>query len=166
MCVFSSPSSLPHAPSISAMQCIIYIYICICVYVCVYTYIYVCVCVCVCVSLLTFPVVIACVVAPMLCKYAHMYISHSYVHICMRVCMYVCVRTFVCVVDIILGLNDAFKNDADPRKVNLGVGAFRNDRGEPVVLNIVREVCIYICVCVCLLVLICLCVCVCVCVCE
>ncbi len=40
--------------------------------------------------------------------------------------------------DAILGLNEAFAADSDPRKVNLGVGAYRDDAGKPVVLESVR----------------------------
>jgi aspartate aminotransferase len=39
--------------------------------------------------------------------------------------------------DPILGVNDAFKKDTDPKKVSLGVGAYRDDDGKPVVLNCV-----------------------------
>lgn len=41
--------------------------------------------------------------------------------------------------DAILGLNEAFKSDKSPVKVNLGVGAYRDDDGKPLVLNCVRE---------------------------
>ena len=40
--------------------------------------------------------------------------------------------------DSILGLNIAFKNDSDPSKVNLGVGAYRSEEGKPYVLDSVR----------------------------
>eukprot|EP00924_Labyrinthula_sp_SR-Ha-C_P008419 augustus_masked-scaffold_11-processed-gene-12.70-mRNA-1 protein AED:0.29 eAED:0.29 QI:0/-1/0/1/-1/1/1/0/425 len=40
--------------------------------------------------------------------------------------------------DPILGLNDAFLKDDDSRKVNLGVGAYRDDAGQPYVLPSVR----------------------------
>eukprot|EP01013_Petalomonas_cantuscygni_P010460 TRINITY_DN2355_c0_g1_i1.p1 TRINITY_DN2355_c0_g1~~TRINITY_DN2355_c0_g1_i1.p1 ORF type:complete len:440 (-),score=77.47 TRINITY_DN2355_c0_g1_i1:953-2272(-) len=40
--------------------------------------------------------------------------------------------------DPILGLTIAYKKDTDPRKVNLGVGAYRNDDGKPLVLKSVR----------------------------
>jgi aspartate aminotransferase len=41
--------------------------------------------------------------------------------------------------DPIIGLNELFANDEDPRKTNLGVGAYRDDNGKPVVLPSVRE---------------------------
>lgn len=34
---------------------------------------------------------------------------------------------------------DAFNKDTDPRKVSLGVGAYRGDDGKPFVLNSVRK---------------------------
>jgi len=40
--------------------------------------------------------------------------------------------------DPILGLSQAFQADPHPSKVNLGVGAYRDDNGKPVVLNCVR----------------------------
>ncbi|KAK8813155.1 hypothetical protein WA158_002747 [Blastocystis sp. Blastoise] len=41
--------------------------------------------------------------------------------------------------DAILGLNEQFKADTDPRKISLGVGAYRDDNGKPVVLPSVLE---------------------------
>lgn len=41
--------------------------------------------------------------------------------------------------DPILGLNEMFQKDTDPRKTNLGVGAYRDDGGKPYVLDSVRE---------------------------
>lgn len=41
--------------------------------------------------------------------------------------------------DPILGLTDAFNKDTDPRKVSLGVGAYRGDDGKPFVLDSVRK---------------------------
>ena len=41
--------------------------------------------------------------------------------------------------DPIIGLADAYHHDEDPHKVILGVGAFRDDHGEPYVLPCVRE---------------------------
>ncbi|GAB5585680.1 aspartate transaminase aat1 [Umbelopsis nana] len=41
--------------------------------------------------------------------------------------------------DAILGVSDAFKKDTDPRKMNLGVGAYRDDNGKPFVLSSVRK---------------------------
>eukprot|EP00732_Lithocolla_globosa_P002334 Lithocolla_globosa_v1_NODE_1505_length_2524_cov_47.443499.p1 type:complete len:412 gc:universal NODE_1505_length_2524_cov_47.443499:2441-1206(-) len=41
--------------------------------------------------------------------------------------------------DAILGLNDAFRHDNDPNKINLGVGAYRTDSGHPNVLDCVRK---------------------------
>lgn len=36
--------------------------------------------------------------------------------------------------DAILGVTEAFKRDTNPKKVNLGVGAYRNDQGKPHIL--------------------------------
>ncbi len=41
--------------------------------------------------------------------------------------------------DPILGLMAAFRADADTRKVDLGVGVYRNDKGETPVLDAVRK---------------------------
>jgi aspartate aminotransferase len=40
--------------------------------------------------------------------------------------------------DPILGLNDAFKKDTDPRKILLGMGAYRDNDGKPYILDCVR----------------------------
>lgn len=42
--------------------------------------------------------------------------------------------------DPILSLTTGFKNDTDPRKVNLGVGAYRDNNGKPYVFPIVKKV--------------------------
>lgn len=42
--------------------------------------------------------------------------------------------------DPILGLNAKFAADTDPKKMNLGVGAYRDDNGQPYVLPSVRTV--------------------------
>ena len=42
--------------------------------------------------------------------------------------------------DPVLGINIAFANDSDARKVNLGVGAYRDDNLKPVVFKVVRKV--------------------------
>lgn len=42
--------------------------------------------------------------------------------------------------DAILGLNAAFREDTHPAKVNLGVGAYRDDNGLPYVLPVVRRI--------------------------
>lgn len=42
--------------------------------------------------------------------------------------------------DPILGITDAFRRDTDPRKMNLGVGAYRTEELKPLVLNVVRKV--------------------------
>jgi hypothetical protein len=42
--------------------------------------------------------------------------------------------------DPILGINVAYANDTDNRKVNLGVGAYRDDNLKPVVFSVVRKV--------------------------
>ena len=41
--------------------------------------------------------------------------------------------------DPILGVTDAFKRDSNPNKINLGVGAYRDDNGKPFVLECVRK---------------------------
>lgn len=41
--------------------------------------------------------------------------------------------------DPILGITEAFKADTSPRKVNLGVGAYRDEDGKPYVLPSVRK---------------------------
>ena len=40
--------------------------------------------------------------------------------------------------DAILGLSILFKADKDPKKVDLGVGAYRTDEGKPYLFNVVR----------------------------
>ena len=42
--------------------------------------------------------------------------------------------------DPILGVSEAFKKDSNPKKMNLGVGAYRDDQGKPFVLSCVRKV--------------------------
>ena len=42
--------------------------------------------------------------------------------------------------DQVFGMVIAFANDTDPRKINLGLGAYKNLKLEPVVLNVVRKV--------------------------
>jgi len=41
--------------------------------------------------------------------------------------------------DPILGVTVAFNKDTDPKKINLGVGAYRDDNGKPFILASVRE---------------------------
>ena len=41
--------------------------------------------------------------------------------------------------DPILNTTKAFNDDSDPRKINLGVGAYRSESGKPYVLDVVRE---------------------------
>lgn len=41
--------------------------------------------------------------------------------------------------DPILGISEAFKRDTDPRKVNLGVGAYRDDTNKPWILPSVKK---------------------------
>ncbi|CAL8069109.1 unnamed protein product [Calicophoron daubneyi] len=41
--------------------------------------------------------------------------------------------------DVILGITEAYKRDSSPRKVNLGVGAYRDDNGKPYILPSVKE---------------------------
>lgn len=42
--------------------------------------------------------------------------------------------------DAILGVTEAFKRDTNPKKINLGVGAYRDDNGKPYVLPTVLQV--------------------------
>ena len=42
--------------------------------------------------------------------------------------------------DPILGVTEAFKRDTNPNKINLGVGAYRDDEGKPYVLPSVKKV--------------------------
>jgi hypothetical protein len=42
--------------------------------------------------------------------------------------------------DPVLGINTAYANDTDSRKVNLGVGAYRDDNLKPVVFSVVRKI--------------------------
>ncbi|VDM85494.1 unnamed protein product, partial [Strongylus vulgaris] len=41
--------------------------------------------------------------------------------------------------DAILGVTEAFHRDSNPKKMNLGVGAYRDDQGKPFVLPSVKE---------------------------
>ncbi|KAI8967603.1 aspartate aminotransferase [Mycotypha africana] len=41
--------------------------------------------------------------------------------------------------DAILGVTEAYKKDTSPNKMNLGVGAYRDDGGKPFVLNAVKK---------------------------
>ncbi|XP_029647596.1 aspartate aminotransferase, mitochondrial [Octopus sinensis] len=41
--------------------------------------------------------------------------------------------------DVILGVTEAFKKDNNPKKMNLGVGAYRDDNGKPYILPSVRK---------------------------
>jgi aspartate aminotransferase len=41
--------------------------------------------------------------------------------------------------DAILGVTEAFKRDTNPKKINLGVGAYRDDNGKPFVLPSVKK---------------------------
>src|SRR5262245_47092543 len=42
--------------------------------------------------------------------------------------------------DPILGVTLAFNKDTSPQKMNLGVGAYRDDNGQPYILDTVKEV--------------------------
>jgi len=42
--------------------------------------------------------------------------------------------------DAILGVTEAYKKDSNPKKINLGVGAYRDDNGKPFVLPSVKQV--------------------------
>lgn len=37
--------------------------------------------------------------------------------------------------DVILGVTEAYKRDTNPKKINLGAGAYRDDNGKPYVLS-------------------------------
>ncbi|XP_053402441.1 aspartate aminotransferase, mitochondrial-like isoform X2 [Mercenaria mercenaria] len=41
--------------------------------------------------------------------------------------------------DAILGVTEAFKKDTNPKKINLGVGAYRGDDGKPFILECVKK---------------------------
>ena len=41
--------------------------------------------------------------------------------------------------DAILGLNEKFNADTNPKKVSLGVGAYRDDDGKPLILECVEK---------------------------
>lgn len=45
--------------------------------------------------------------------------------------------------DPILGVTEAFKRDTNPKKMNLGVGAYRDDNGKPFILPSVKLVFIW-----------------------
>ena len=42
--------------------------------------------------------------------------------------------------DAIFGLVEAFKNDPRSKKVNLGIGVYTDDKGDPYVFPVVRKV--------------------------
>ena len=42
--------------------------------------------------------------------------------------------------DAILGVTEAWRKDTNPKKMNLGVGAYRDDAGQPYVLPSVVQV--------------------------
>lgn len=42
--------------------------------------------------------------------------------------------------DPILGVTEAYKRDTNPKKINLGVGAYRDDNGKPFLLPSVKQV--------------------------
>jgi aspartate aminotransferase len=43
-----------------------------------------------------------------------------------------------------LGVTEAFKADKNPKKMNLGVGAYRDDNNKPYVLECVKKVCSFL----------------------
>lgn len=49
-------------------------------------------------------------------------------------------RVFLLNILILLGVTEAFKADTSPQKMNLGVGAYRDENGKPFVLPSVRKV--------------------------
>jgi aspartate/tyrosine/aromatic aminotransferase len=42
--------------------------------------------------------------------------------------------------DPILGVSEAFRRSTDPNKLNLGVGAYRTEELQPLVLDVVKKV--------------------------
>jgi aspartate aminotransferase len=42
--------------------------------------------------------------------------------------------------DPILGVTEAFKRDTNPKKINLGMGTYRDDDGKPIILPSVKLV--------------------------
>ena len=42
--------------------------------------------------------------------------------------------------DAILGVTEAYRRDTNPKKINLGVGAYRDDNGKPFLLPSVIKV--------------------------
>lgn len=49
--------------------------------------------------------------------------------------------------DPLFGLMAAFRRDQDPNKVDLGIGAYRDDNAKPWVLPVVKKVSASCCVC-------------------
>lgn len=47
--------------------------------------------------------------------------------------------------DPIYGLMDAYEADQSPEKVDLGVGAYRDENGKPWILPVVQKVCVVYC---------------------
>ena len=43
--------------------------------------------------------------------------------------------------DPLFGLMNAYRRDTDPNKVDLGIGAYRDDNAKPWVLPVVKHVC-------------------------
>ena len=43
--------------------------------------------------------------------------------------------------DPLFGLMAAYRKDQDPKKVDLGIGAYRDDNAKPWVLPVVKQVC-------------------------
>jgi aspartate aminotransferase len=46
--------------------------------------------------------------------------------------------------DAILGVTEAFKKSTNPKKMNLGVGAYRDENGKPWVLPSVKQACLFV----------------------
>jgi len=42
--------------------------------------------------------------------------------------------------DAVLGVAEAFNKDTDPRKINLSVGAYRDENGKPIVMASIKKV--------------------------
>ncbi len=42
--------------------------------------------------------------------------------------------------DPVLGINVIYNADKDPRKINLGVGAYRDDQEKPYIFKVVKKV--------------------------
>ena len=46
--------------------------------------------------------------------------------------------------DPVLGVADSFNKDTHPKKINLSVGAYRDENGKPIVMASIKKVTIFI----------------------